>query len=96
MIQLDIPYVRHSKTSKRAADSLSGKAVTKDLYRVLQFLRWSGPATDQEIQDGIPMEQNTERPRRIELVRSGFVADSGKTRKTRSGREATVWEATWA
>lgn len=32
------------------------------------------------------------RPRRVELVAAGLVRDSGRTRKTASGRAAVVWE----
>lgn len=50
-------------------------------------------ATDEELQDLLQMNPNTERPRRVELVRMGLVRDSGLTRTTRSGRKATVWVA---
>ena len=32
-------------------------------------------------------------PRRVELVESGQVKDSGRTRKTAAGRNAAVWVA---
>jgi hypothetical protein len=48
--------------------------------------------TDEELQDALGMNPNTQRPRRIELVERGLVRDSGRTRKTKSGRRATVWE----
>lgn len=40
------------------------------------------------------MNPSTERPRRVELVKGGWIRDSGKTRKTHSGSEATVWIVT--
>jgi predicted transcriptional regulator len=48
-------------------------------------------ATDEEIQKGLNLDPNTERPRRIELVKSGHVVEAGVTRKTTSGRQAAVW-----
>jgi len=60
---------------------------------VLEFIAsrsWAG-ATDEEIVIGTGIIQNTERPRRRELVLAGDVIDSGKTRKTFTGRQAVVW-----
>lgn len=37
------------------------------------------------------MNQNTERPRRVELVAKGLVVQSDAKRKTHSGRYAAVW-----
>lgn len=48
-------------------------------------------ATDEEIQKSLDMNPNTQRPRRVELQRAGEVVDSGRTRKTQSGRSAAVW-----
>jgi len=48
--------------------------------------------TDEEIQRMLKLNPSTQRPRRIELVQAGKVRDSGRTRKTKSGRAATVWE----
>ena len=48
-------------------------------------------ATDQEIQDALQLPSNTEIPRRWELVNAGAVVASGRKRKTRSNRPATVW-----
>jgi hypothetical protein len=50
-------------------------------------------ATDEEVQDQLNMNPSTQRPRRVELVRAGFVVDSGFTRRTTSNRQATVWVA---
>lgn len=50
--------------------------------------------TDEEL--GLPtwldVHHNALRARRGELVKMGLVRDSGRTRKTRSGRAAIVWE----
>jgi hypothetical protein len=50
-------------------------------------------ATDEEMQLGIPMNPSTQRPRRGELADAGFVIESDKVRKTKSGRNAIVWVA---
>ena len=50
-------------------------------------------ATDQEIQNALGMDGSTERPRRWELVGTGMVKDSGRTRQTMRGRQAVVWIA---
>ena len=85
------PYVKHSGTSKAAAKEIEPHMT--DLQRqLLTWLRNNGPATDREMQGWIPMDPNTQRPRRVELVRLGLVRDTGEKRKTRSGRSAVVWE----
>jgi hypothetical protein len=85
------PSARGSVTSAAAADSLDGDLVT-DLQRVvLDLLRETpGGLTDEEMANRLAMNPSTQRPRRIELVRLGLVAEAG-TRKNRSGRAATVW-----
>ena len=90
--QQQLPWVTGSETSKAAADAGRSWAAT-ERERVLRFLRrrgWTG-ATDEEIQYGLPMQPNTQRPRRVELVRAGTVEDSGRRRRTRAGRQAVVW-----
>jgi hypothetical protein len=85
-----VPYVRHSETSRAAADAMAPH-VTPLQQKVMDFLREHGPATDEEMQAGIPMGANTQRPRRVELVAKGRVIDSGKTRTGTSGKQAVVW-----
>src|SRR3546814_7282213 len=50
-------------------------------------------ATDNELTDLLrpPGGQNNLRPRRGELVESGYVTDAGIKRPTPSGSQATVW-----
>jgi len=90
----DAPAQAHSPTSRAAAGALGGRA-GRLRAEVLEFLGRKGAygATDEEMQEGIPMGASTQRPRRVELVRAGLVRDSGATRGTRSGRRAVVWEA---
>jgi hypothetical protein len=88
------PFQKHSSTSRSAALSAEPSAGTKR-GMLLAFLRGRGPdgATDEEMQSTVPMNPNTQRPRRVELVQGGFITDSGRTRKTVGGDEAVVWTA---
>lgn len=60
---------------------------------ILALLVEQGPLTSQEIEDRTGLEGNTVRPRLVELRAFGRVRDSGRTRLTRSGREAVLWES---
>lgn len=88
------PAQRHSPTSVAAADAVAGLAgrLRRELYEHLAAQGERG-ATDEELSLALGMSGNTARPRRVELWRAGLVEDSGKVRKTRSGRNATVWIA---
>lgn len=89
------PHQRHSAPSREAASKVKKDAKTLR-QMVLEYLEGCGSrgATDDEIQEALSMEGSTERPRRVELQRLGYVIDSGRLRKTRSNRSATVWSAT--
>ena len=87
----DPPYQRHSATSKEAA-ALAKPDASTQRQRVLAHLL-HGPATDEQMQDALALNPSTQRPRRVELVTMGLVVDSGKTAKTRSGRNAVLWQA---
>lgn len=89
------PYQRHSETSKAAAADSVEPSAEKWLGRVLKCIRESGRrgVTDEEQQDLLDLNPNTQRPRRVDLVRGRFVVDSGEKRLTRSGRHAVVWVA---
>lgn len=78
-------------TSEAAAESVRVTAGTLR-FEVLRFIQERGAqgATDEEIVDALGMAQNTERPRRRELVLLGCIEATG-TRTTRSGRRAQVW-----
>ena len=93
-IEPDPPYQPYSETSRAAAESIK-PALNSLQQAVLSYLRNRGDegATDEEMQENIPLSQNCQRPRRVELCVSGHVCDSGRTRKARSGRQATVWVA---
>lgn len=86
-----LPFVSGSVTSLAAAESMKPASST---YRrlVLQVLRQHPLGlTDEEIVGLTGLNPSTARPRRIELLTMGAIRDSGTTRKTKSGRQATVW-----
>lgn len=83
------PSVAGSLTSALAADSLGSKTLNALQRRVLEHIAHR-PSTDEEIATQLAMNPSTVRPRRIELVRRGLVVEDG-TRRTASGRMATVW-----
>jgi hypothetical protein len=90
------PPAHHNapETSREAAERIRPKAETLRAA-VLGYLVGRGKqgATDEEIQDGLCMSPNTERPRRQELEHMGFVERTQDRRLTRSGRPAVVWVA---
>lgn len=85
------PAVQSSRTSMAAADSVTPERMNA-LQRAVYALLASEPQglTDEQIQTRLGMNPSTERPRRIELARRGLVIEAG-TRKTASGRNASVW-----
>jgi predicted ArsR family transcriptional regulator len=83
------PSVNGSATSAAAADSLTPKTVNAMQLRVYEFLCRT-PSTDEEIADELSMNPSTVRPRRGELARRGLIVEAG-TRRTASGRMATIW-----
>jgi hypothetical protein len=85
------PSVNGSITSAAAADSLTPKVLNAMQRKVLDLLvATPSGLTDEEMQRRLQMNPSTQRPRRIELSRLGMVVEAG-TRKTASGRKASVW-----
>jgi transcription initiation factor IIE alpha subunit len=85
------PSVNGSITSAKAADSLGPATLNAMQRQVLALLQATpGGLTDEEMQRLLEMNPSTQRPRRIELARRGLVVEAG-TRRTASGRMATVW-----
>jgi hypothetical protein len=65
---------------------------------VYEFIRSRGPrgAIDQEIEElaaSLGKRESTGRARRVDLANAGRIVAAGRTRKTRSGRDAVVWIA---
>lgn len=92
-IEPDPPH-SGGETSRAAAEEIKPDA-NKLRRQVLVFLIKCAVmgATDEDMQDGLDMPGNTQRPRRRELVQARLVVDSGYKRYTHSGRKATVWVA---
>lgn len=82
------------QTSREAQRSVRGD-VQRYRDSVLSFIRGMGVhgATDDEMQDRIPMNPSTQRPRRGELAQDGLIVRTGEKRLTRTGRRADVWVA---
>lgn len=82
-------------TTRAAAESMKGVSGRQRL-RVLRAIEAAGRRgmTDEEVCDELGINPSSERPRRGELLDSGLITESGKTRRTKSGRQATVWVAT--
>jgi predicted ArsR family transcriptional regulator len=86
--------VNGSATSAAAADSLGPATLNAMQRRVYEFICRT-PSTDEEITTELAMNPSTVRPRRGELARRGLIVEAG-TRRTSSGRMATIWKATAA
>ena len=50
-------------------------------------------ATDEQMQCDLGIGSQTQTPRRGELVKQGFVEDTGQTGRTRRGHRARLWRA---
>ena len=87
------PAQQHSVTSRAAAASLDRSTLNRLQRLIYDYLcDQPGGATDEEIAQACGLNPSTARPRRIELERRGLIVESG-TRKTSSGRTASVWKA---
>lgn len=87
-------FQRPSETSRAAAREISphAESLRGSVLALLRSLSAAGKgATDEQIAETLRMSPNTERPRRIELVRMGCVIDSGERALTKAGRKAVVW-----
>lgn len=86
------PHVRNSPTSKAAADSMSGR--TKDLCaRILVCFGDVGAVgmTCDQVEEALELRHQTASARIVELVGSGDLVKTDRTRPTRSGRAAAVY-----
>ena len=87
-------HIHGSVTSRLAADSINPKLGRLHELVLAAFRAWSDPSTgwtDDELDAYLSCYTKTARPRRIELTALGYLKDSGRTRTTASGRQATVW-----
>lgn len=88
---MDAPFQSHSDTSREAAERIEPKKLSLK-RKVLEHFKLVGECTDEQGMEALEMNPSTYRPRRIELVDSGHLRDSGRTALTKSGRGAVLWE----
>jgi hypothetical protein len=84
-------------TSWAAARSIGMEQLRRSQQQVLTLVRGYGPLTLEELERvaydyDVRQSSSGLRTRLSELVSLGYVQNSGRTRKTRSGRNAIVWE----
>ena len=89
-----------TRTTDPATSHAAGASVTKEeilrLRALVLCVLEGGPKTDEELVDmfdvlGWKGTPSGIRTRRNELWKLGKIANTGETRKTRSGRAAIVW-----
>lgn len=90
-----VPYAIGSVTSHAAAVAIAPHIPTLEamVLAAIKEHAMCGGLTDLEGQRVTGIGGDTYRPRRGWLKDNGYIRDSGKTRKTASGRPAVVWEA---
>jgi len=86
------PYARGSDTSFNAAASveeLTGR-LRRQVYSAIDKYGDRGLTCD-EVEVALGLRHQTASARINELSNRAFIIDSGRRRKTRSGRDAVVW-----
>jgi hypothetical protein len=78
-------------TSKEAAEAIK-PSVSTLRAKVLAYLVVYPNSTDEDMQLGLDMDGNTQRPRRRELELQGKIRSTG-IKKLSSGRNAKTWAA---
>lgn len=89
----DGPAEGKTKTSRDAAEKIKPRAgsLREKIYNHLRG-RGARGCTLEEIETQLLMAGNTVRPRMKELEARERVRKTDRTRRTRSGRDAIVWE----
>jgi predicted transcriptional regulator len=87
-----LPYAKGSKTSKAAAKSAQSSAQTTRA-KILAYISKRGAkgATCDEIEAKLNLPHQTASARVFDLKKAASIRDTGSTRATRSGRQATVY-----
>lgn len=88
------PPTNGTPTSNAAAERIEPTAGTLRA-QLLEYVRRckTHGATDEEMQIALTMNPSTQRPRRQELEKMGWVARTTHTRLTKSGRHAVIFVA---
>ena len=95
----EAPFVRHSETSRAAAESIAPVLGDRQLAVLRYFADHPEGLTDESLIEhcvSLGWSANTPRARRVELCDRGFVVDSGRKLVGSSGRLAVVWGITSA
>jgi hypothetical protein len=87
-----VPYNNGTLTSQAAAESVR-LCVKSQAARVWGFIDSQGEhgATDKEIQAGLQLDGNSQRPRRVWLMRNGFVKPKGTPCEHAVRERSIVW-----
>ena len=87
-----VPYDNGTLTSRKAAESIR-PCVNSQAARVFGFIDSQGErgATDKEVQAGLQMDGNSQRPRRVWLMRNGFVKPKGAPCEHVVRERSIVW-----
>lgn len=93
LVLADHPGAVRSDASRTSEEAALGVRTGTARARVLVALRRRGPLTDRQVQEVLEMPASTERPRRGELVRAGYVTADEDVRY-HDGRAWTVWRLT--
>ena len=84
------------RTSHEAADSFTFEQLSELKRKIFWwFVRRGGRATDEELETSPEfayLGPTTASKRRTDLVRSGFLRDSGEEKTNRRGRNQIIWE----
>jgi hypothetical protein len=86
----DTPGYQPTDTSKAAAESMEPH-VTRLAGLVLDYLKFRGARTCEEVEQGLGFRRSTASARITELKLKGKIEDTGERRPTESGRKAIVW-----
>ncbi len=89
--QTQLPFVKGSDTSEAAAKSMILPAGSQRKRVYLWAVTQHRGFIDEEGCNALQMNPSSFRPRRGELVEAGMLKDTGRRRKTSSGRQAVVW-----
>jgi hypothetical protein len=91
------PYTNSAAVSKKA--TATQKAAAAKVYpksgtikrRILSLITEKNGLTDEELELALGMKHQTVSASRNALMNSGWIIDSGHTRKNLNGNHATVW-----
>jgi hypothetical protein len=72
-----VPFQRHSEASRAGAEAIAPYVKTAR-YRVYRYICEHPGVCDLDIQQGLKMNKNTERPRRVELEYAGLIQPCGE------------------